>query len=282
MKKSKSILTRHTFLIIALQIIMVVLIALPQLDPYRQQLSEATKIPVDLFWIPFLAILVALSLIAFGRLSTHLVAPTEELVNQTKLGAASIAFHKKSMNFEEDHLKHFIESQALRSADLEVEITRMEAEVERTIELAAFSPDEISALKQQVEKTSEAKAELNAKLTDEQAKVAKQEKELVQLRRQLKQLSREESIDPRSEATEPAPPPPSAAAPISSILVARLKTPLSLINNLAWRLARSWEEISPAKIREGLEEISRNAEEQLELLKTYQAEENSEQNRKAL
>ncbi len=278
MKPSKSILARHALLIQTLQILIVVIIALPPLDPYRQQLADLAKLPVSAFWIPLLAILVLANLFVFRRIGAHLVVPTEELVNQTKLGSASIAFRKKSKNAEEDHLKHFIESQALRSADLEQEITRMEGEVERISEISKIAPDEYDELQDKLKATTEAKEKSESEVIAEKANVARLEKELLLLRRELKHANRElDTIrDENSQAPHPA-----DHAPLSSILVEKLKTPLSLINNLSWRLAKSWADTPPAQIREGLEEISRHSEEQLTLLKNYQHEEEQEQRRDA-
>ncbi len=274
MKNSKSILARHALLLQTLQVLIVVIIALPQLDPYRQQLAELTKLPVSFFWIPFLVLLLVFNFILIRRLGSHLVEPSEELVNQTKLGTASIAFKKKSMNFEEDHLKHFIESQALRSADLESEVNRMEGEIERVTELSKVTPDEFDALNAKLKTTADAKTASDAQVATEQENVAKLEKELLMLRRELKQANRDldtalEENDQHIHSSN--------HAPLSSILVEKLKTPLSLINNLSWRLAKSWADTPPAQVREGLEEITRHSEEQLELLKKYEAEEEDQQ-----
>ncbi len=276
MKTSKSILARHAFLIQSLQVLVVLLIALPPLAPYRQQLSELTHLPASAFWIPLLGILLLLNLALFRHIGSCLVEPTEELVNQTKLGTAGIAFKKKSKNFEEDHLKHFIESQALRSEDLETEVARMEGEVERIMELSKVSPEEFEALQRQLKSTVEAKEKSDSQIIAEQSKVAQLEKDLLLLQRELKQANRELE-NARAEADQSLHA--SDHAPLSSILVERLKTPLSLINNLSWRLAKSWAETPPSQVREGLEEITRQSEEQLELLKKYEREETEEERR---
>ncbi len=278
MKPSKSILARHALLIQTLQVLIVVIIALPPLDPYRQQLAELVKLPVSAFWIPLLAILVLANVFVFRRIRVHLVTPTEELVNQTKLGAASIAFKKKSMNAEEDNLKHFIESQALRSADLEQEVTRMEGEIERICEISKITPDEYDELQAKLKATTEAKEKSESEIIAEKGNVARLEKELLLLRRELKQANRDLDTlrDENSQVLHSG-----DHAPLSSILVEKLKTPLSLINNLSWRLAKSWADTPPAQIREGLEEISRHSEEQLTLLKKYERKEEQEQRRDA-
>ncbi|MBD5780820.1 hypothetical protein IEN85_15070 [Pelagicoccus sp. NFK12] len=274
MKTSKSILARHALLIQSLTVLIVVAIALPPLDPYRQQLAELSQLPVSAFWIPLLGLLLILNAMLFRRIGTHLVDPSEELVNQTKLGTASIAFKKKSKNFEEDHLKHFIESQALRSADLENEVSRMEGEIERISELSKVSPEAYEALQADLKASNEAKEKSDSQVIAEQSNVAKLEKELLLLRRELKQANRE--LETAREESEAQLLPDTQRGTLSSILVERLKTPLSLINNLAWRLAKSWADTPPAQVREGLEEITRQSQEQLELLKRYQSEEEEE------
>ncbi|MDQ8181179.1 hypothetical protein [Pelagicoccus sp. SDUM812005] len=278
MKTSKSILARHALLIQTLQVLIVVAIALPPLEPYRQQLSELIQLPVSALWIPLLGLLLVLNFLLFRRIGSHLVEPTEELVNQTKLGTASIAFKKKSKNFEEDHLKHFIESQALRSADLENEVSRMEGEIERITELSKVTPDEFDALQGQLKAVTEAKEKSDSQVIAEQSAVAKLEKELLLLRRELKQANREleTALEESDQQLRTG-----SHAPLSSILVERLKTPLSLINNLSWRLAKSWAETPPSQVREGLEQITRHSQEQLELLKKYEAEENENAQRDA-
>lgn len=279
MKDSKTILKGHLILNISLQTLIVLLIALPPLETYRSKLSDLTGLPSSAFWIPLLALLLLVNILIFRRIGRHLVAPLQELFNQTKLGSSSIAFKKKSMNSEEDHLKHFIESLTLRSADLEQEVARMEAEVERIAELAQTSPEEVEALQAKLKAAAVENEEFASKLVGEQSNAAKLEKEIVALRRELKQRNRElETLQGEVKLQVES----SESAPLTSILVERLKTPLSLINNLAWRLSKSWEETPPAKIREGLDEIGRHSEEQLELLKRYESETQSEQERDAL
>lgn len=277
MKDSKTILKRHLALCLTLQALIVVLIALPSLDPYRAKLAELTTLPTSAFWIPLLGLLLVANILVIRRVSRTLVSPLQDLVHQTKLGTASIAFKKKSMNAEEDHLKHYIESQALRSADLEQEVVRMENEVERITELAAVSPEEFERLQDKLKAAHQAADSHASQISAEQKKAEDLEKQISDLRRELKQANRElESLQSENqEATQ------AQAGSISSILVEKLNTPLNLINNLAWRLAKSWADTPPNKIREGLEEISRQSEEQLELLKKYHVEEDTQQNRDA-
>lgn len=273
MKTSKSILARHALLIQSLQVFVILIIALPPLEPYRQQVAELTRIPVSAFWIPILGILLIVNFLLFRRIGSRLVEPAEELVNQTKLGTASIAFKKKSKNSEEDHLKHFIESQALRSADLETEIARIEGEIERVTELSNVKPEEFEALSDKLKATSEAKERSDSQVIAEQSKVATLEKDLLLLRRELKRANRDLETF-REEGELPLP---DTHAPLSSILVEKLKTPLSLVNNLAWRLSKSWAESPPEQVDEGLEEIIRQSGEQLELLKKYEGDDDKKE-----
>lgn len=279
MKDSKTILNGHLFLSIALQALIVVLLALPPLEPWREKASELTTLPSTAFWIPLLGLMLVANVLIFRRVGKHFVEPFQSLYGQTKLGSSSIAFKKKSMNLEEDHLKHFIESQSLKSADLELEVGRMESEVERISQLANVSPDEIDALRAELKAAAVEKESVANKLISEQANAANLQKEIVTLRRELKQhkhelLTLQSETQQNAETTQ--------ENPLSSILVERLKTPLSLINNLAWRLAKSWADTPPAQIREGLEEITRHSEEQLELLKQYDSKSGNTGERKAL
>lgn len=279
MKESKTILARHSLLILTFQVLIVILVALPPLEPYRQQLAEIIHFPVSAFWIPLLAILTIVNLIALRRIRANLVRPLEDLVAQSKQGTVSIAFKNKSRNLEEDHLKHFIESQSLRSSDLELEVTRMEHEVESMIELTSVSPEEVESLRSKVAEAETQKEELSSEVVSEQTKAAKLENDLIAMRRELKQAKRElETLRNEAETETNI----GDLPPLTSILVEKLKTPLSLINNLAWRLSKSWADTPPAKVREGLEEISKHSEEQLALLKKYQVEETSEEERGAL
>lgn len=282
MKDSKTILNRHLWLSLSLQILIVILIALPPLEPYRVKLSEATTLPISAFWIPLLALLLGANVLLFKQLSSHFVLPFQDLFKQTKLGSSSIAFKKKSMNFEEDHLKHFIESQALRSSELVQEVARMEAEVERVNELAAISPEEIDTLQNKLRAIAGENEEFSNKLVEEQANTTKLEKEILALRRELKRTNRELETIQNQERSHSFDSQAATSSPLSSILVEKLKTPLSLINNLAWRLAKSWADTSPAKIREGLQEITRHSEEQLEVLRRYENEMQSGEERDAL
>jgi len=280
-KDSKTILNRHLWLSLSLQVLIVILIALPPLEPYRTKISEVTNLPTSAFWIPLLVLLLFANGLLFRHLSSHLVHPFQELFKQTKLGSSSIAFKTKSKNFEEDHLKHFIESQALRSSEMEQEISRMENEVERINALAQISPEEIDALKRKLSAAADVQEEYSAQLAVEQSNSTKLEKEIFSLRRELKQSYRDfETL--QNEAATQAIESPQENPPLSSILVEKLKTPLSLINNLAWRLSQSWADTPPAKIREGLKEITRHSEEQLELLKRYENEAGDEEQRDAL
>lgn len=269
MKSSKTILTRHLVLGVLLQVLVVLLIALPALEPYRIQAAELSGIPRSALWIPLLGILVVAHLFMLRRLLTHVVHPVQELVHQTRLGSASFAFKKKSMNSEEDHLKHFIESHSLKYAEMEQEVTRMENEVERISELAKTPPEEIDALRQNLDKATRKAEDQVGKLAAEQKRANDLERDMESLRRDLKRRGRElESL--REELSEQSSD--GEDAPLHSILAERLRNPLNLINNLSWRLAKSWADTPPSQIREGLEEISRQSEEQLELLKKYQVE----------
>lgn len=285
MKESKTILNQRIALSLLLQIAVVVAIALPELEPYRDQVSELTSFSKTLFWIPLLGLLFLLQLVILTGIGKKIVAPLEELVNQTKLGAKSIAFQKKSKNFEEDHLKHFIESQALRAIDLEAEVNRVELELERISQVAKTPPEEIDAMRKQIETADQAESELKEKIEEEKSKAVELDKKIADLRRQLKATKLElETIlfnqkkagFESGETKESAAPAQVEVAeedetPLPTNLIDRMLTPLNLINNLSWRLAKSWEETPPAKIREGLEEISKQSEDQIDLLKEYRS-----------
>lgn len=266
MKKSKTILTQHFLLIATLQVLILLVANLPHLDPYRQKLADSSSIPIAVFWVLALAVLLIGTQLIQRRLGSRLVEPLEELVNQTKLGAASIAFKKKSKNTEEDHLKHFIESQAFRSEELEQEVGRMEGEVERIMANSQVSPEELESLRDQLQTKEHFTQNLATQLEFEQSKGAKLEKELLQLRRDL--LHRNRELDELRETSGVASGSDHSLT-ISSDLVENLATPLKLINNLSWRLAKSWDETTPAQIREGLEELCKQSEEPLKLLKLY-------------
>lgn len=269
-KPSKSILSRHAVYLLVIQVVIVVLIALPQLDPYKLQLAQATKAPVSFLWIPPLLLLIVANVLLFRRMRERLVTPNEELVNQTKLGTASIAFKKKSMNAEEDDLKHFIESQVFRSEELELEVSRLENELEHISKISKITPEEHDALLTKLKKAKEEKQAMDEKLQSGEKKIQSFEKENLLLRRELKQKDRElETLQEESREQLLS----NNQDPQNTLLVGKLKTPLSLINNLSWRLAKSWAETSPAQIKEGLEEINRHSEEQLELLKRFETEE---------
>ena len=279
MKDSKTILRGYLIFTLALHTLIVLLIALPTLDTYRSKISDLSGLPSSAFWIPLLGLLLLTNFFVFRRLGVEFVEPFRELLNQTKLGSSTIAFKKKSMNSEEDHLKHFIESLTLRSADLEQEVAHMEAEVERIGALANTSPQEIEALNAKLKAAAAENEAFASKLASEQSNAATLQKEILSLRRELKQRNRQlETLQgeakPQTDSTE--------TAPLSSILVERLKTPLNLINNLAWRLSKSWDETPPAKIREGLDEISKHSEEQLELLKRFENGSSGKTEREAL
>ncbi|MBC2607000.1 hypothetical protein [Pelagicoccus albus] len=268
MKDSKTILNRQVALSLLFQILIVALLALPQLDEYRQQLAEITKLPTSAFWIPLLGILLLGNFLILSRIGTSLVEPLEELVDQTRMGAATIAFHKKSKNAEEDHLKHFIESQSLRTADMEQEIVRMENEVDRISELAKTSPEEIDALRMEIANLQSAKEDSDSQILKEQTNAAGLEKELIAIRRELKMRNRElETV--RNESAALAKETAEDGRPMSVVLAEKLKTPLNVIRNLAGRLSQSWEDTPPSQIRDGLEEISKQSEEQFAVLKKY-------------
>lgn len=281
MKESKAILTRHLVLSLILQALAVIIIALPPLEPYRVQVANLTQIPVSALWIPILGIFLIINYFILRRIGQFLVAPSEELVNQTKLGASSFAFKKKSKNAEEDHLKHFIESICVRSVGLEQELNRMENEIERMNDAAKISPDEIDQLRGKVDK-AEAKSVESAKLlATEQERSTRLEKELAASKRELKHALREleeirDDFDNRSAKTTKQELEVVSAGEPTSILVERLRNPLNLINNLSWRLAKSWADTPPSQIREGLQEICKQSEEQLELLKKYRVTERSD------
>lgn len=290
MKESKTILNQRIALSLLLQIAVVVIIALPELEPYRDQISEQTSFSKTLFWIPLLGLLFLLQLMILSGIGKKIVAPLEELVNQTKLGAKSIAFQKKSKNLEEDHLKHFIESQALRAIDLEAEVNRVELELERISQVAKTPPEEIDAMRAQIETADQAKADLKEKIEEEKANTAEIDKKMQELRRQLKAKKLEletvlfnqkkagfeavesNEVETQTETETQV----DDDSPLPTSLIDRLLTPLNLINNLSWRLAKSWEETPPAKIREGLEEISKQSEDQIELLKQHRNRDNEE------
>lgn len=271
---------------LGLQTAAFLVITLPPLAPYREKFASLFRLPTEALWIPVLVIAVIVNYLIFKRIGKHLVVPAEELVNQTKLAASSFAFKKKSMNAEEDHLKHFIESICLRSVELEQEVTRMENEVERIAETTSITPDDIDSLNMKIENSEKKTLETSKLLANEQERSNQLEKELAEAIRDRKRALRE--LETLKEEIENAVPPPPAPAPEvvasndepTSLLVERLRNPLNLINNLSWRLARSWADTPPSQIREGLEEICKQSEEQLELLKKYRS--TSEKERDAL
>lgn len=249
-----------------MQVLIVVLIALPALAEYRQRAAELLRIPLSAIWIPLLAILLIVDFIILKRLHTYIGNPLRHLVKQTKLGSASFAFKKKSMNFEEDHLKHFIESQALKVNEMEQEVNRMEVEVDRAVSVSKVSPEELDALEQKLEKATLALEGQLKQLADSDNARTQLEREVESLKRSLKEANRElDALKREATAREEE----GEEASFSSILVEKLKDPLTLINNLSWRLAKAWADTPMTQMREGLEEISKQSEEQLELLKKY-------------
>lgn len=265
----------------------ILLISLPPLASTREQLSTGTGIPGSTLWIPVLAITLVANYLIFKRIGKRLVVPSEELVSQTKLAASSFAFKKKSMNAEEDHLKHFIESICLRSVELEQEVNRMENEVERISESTSITPDDIDALNDKVTNAEEKFVASSKELANEQERSARLEKELSEAIRERKRALRDlETLREDLENAAPPPPPEVIASneesEPTSLLVERLRNPLNLINNLSWRLARSWADTPPSQVREGLEEICKQSEEQLELLKKYRSTSDEDSERDAL
>ncbi|MDQ8184887.1 hypothetical protein [Pelagicoccus sp. SDUM812002] len=285
MKESKYILNQRIALSFFLQAAIVTLIALPELDPYRAQLSELSTLPEKYFWIPLLILMLLLQMPILSGIGTKVVDPLEELVNQTKLGANSIAFKKKSQNSEEDHLKHFIESQALRAIDLEAEVNRLEGEIERINQVAETPPEEIDEMREKIAKADQTKAALQNTIAEEKSKTEEQEKRGNELRRQLKATKleletvlfnqRRSRMEPAELESEVLPSesvqPTEFDETLPTSLVEKLLTPLNLIHNLSWRLAKAWAETPPAQIREGLEEISMQSENQIALLKQHRA-----------
>ncbi|MDQ8201373.1 hypothetical protein [Pelagicoccus sp. SDUM812003] len=268
MKKSHSILVNHLQIGLVAKAALFAFAALPQLQETRELLSSQIHVPADLLWILALVAIVAIDLGLLKRLKTRLVSPLEHLVDQTKLGANTFAFKKKSMNKEEDHLKHFIESHALKLVDLEQEVARMEDEVHKVERYSAFSPSDIEELQAAVKDAQEATREAEKQIASLESRAESLETEKKELRKELKASLREledlqNSLAKRSAKS-------GETADLSSVLIEKLRDPLALISNLSWRLSKSWDDTPPARIREGLDEIGRQAEEQLALLKKYE------------
>ena len=282
MKDSKSLLARHFALSILLQILAVVVIALPPLADARAAAAQALRMPPTALWIPILGLLILGNALLMRRLGTFIVEPLVHLVNQTKLGASTFAFKKKSMNAEEDTLKHFIEAQALRHAEMEQEVIRMEEVAQRAEEVSRITPLQLAEIEGKLEAAA-IKADKNRQhISNLEKAKADLERQVDELKRELKHRYRELEDLREGSSLRPAPAERADGGSLSSLLAERLKGPLSLISNLSWRLSKSWAELPPAQIRDGLQEISQHAEEQLEVLKKYQTSKPADDGRNAI
>lgn len=281
MKDSKTILFRHFILSVLLETLAIAAIAMPSLQPARERVAAALHVPQSALWIAALALLVLLNAFLARRLRSHLVEPLVHLVNQTKLGAASFAFKKKSMNTEEDTLKHFIESNSLRFAEMEQEVQRMEELVQRAESVSKLTPDQVAQIEQSRDDALEKAQQTELRLAEAEKELIALERRVDELKRELKTRNRElESIRLGDEAV--AAPIGNGAANFAYMLAEKLHNPLSLIANLSWRLAKSWDVTSPIQFRDAMSEINKQSEEQLEMLKKYQRRDNDAEERDAI
>jgi len=236
------------------------------LATFSPLLSESglANAPVERRFAGAIGIMLIVNTLVFLRLKRLLVDPYESLSRQTKLEAAAFAFKQRSSSAEEDQLKHFIEKITLRTVDLRDEINRLESELAQANESVGLPPSQISALRQAAEAARLANGEKEHELTAVKERNIRLGKELERVRERLVQsqleLKRRQLEKPGigfsgdyKQAGGPA--------------LEHLHDPLSLINNLSWRLAKTWTETPPAKVMEGLEEISRLSEELLDLVK---------------
>lgn len=264
MKDSKTIITQHLLSTLFIQVIFVLSIALPQLEPLRTAAEQNLRLPAGTMWIVLFAILFVCTAILLGRLYKRISTPLSQLVEQTKVGTASFAFKTKSMVAEEDFLKHYIEGKALKFAEIEQEILNMQEEIEKVEAISKISPEEHQALSTKIAKIEGEAKELQEQLAEEQQTNAKLTSNLNTTEKALSKTSRVLEQN-RLEQNAPTPEPPNQA-PITEHLP-RITTTLSLIANLSWRLAKSWAESSPADMRDGFQEINRHSQEQLDALK---------------
>ncbi len=268
MKDSKTILLRYLLLAAALQVAVILFLALQPLEHIRATVADAIRLPAHTLWIPLLVLLVGSDLLILRRLDRLLAKPFQQLVRQTKHGNSNFAFKTRSMNLEEDHLKHFVESLSLRHGEMEQELVRMETELDKAVATSKVSPEQLDQLNAKLEKAGQDSEELLRQIAELEKAKSAVERELGTTRSNLRLRSQE--LTELQNATMGRSSGTSQDASPSSILIEKLRNPLALISNLAWRLAKSWDETPMAQVREGLEEISKQSQEQLELLKKYQ------------
>ena len=267
MKSIKSIHTRYLLASTAIHSLLILFLALPALDEIRAKIAELGGLTQSSLWIPAIVLIVAVNYVILKLFKRTISEPILHVAKEIELNKpGTYAFKSISENAEEKALKHFVESQSLRTAEMEILIEDLEIERDqamRELEVALEKTErsakelvEALASKSDIRETAE---RLKAKNT-----VLKQELETARKQKVGNEVQKraDEIYAQMERAVE------SAAYKkiwLPSVLQ-ELKTPAKIIRDLANRIDRSWGDTSLNKLKHEVDEISRQCVSQLKLL----------------
>jgi len=234
----------------------------------RETIAGLGGLAAEALWIPSIVLVVAVNYTILKIFKRTISEPLLHIAQEIELNKpGSYAFKSTSRNEEEKALKHFVESQSLRSTEMETQIDDLENERDHAKKDLEVALEKAARATQELEETLVAKAEIRETAERLKAKntVFKQELDTERANKVGNEVQKraDEIYHQMERAVE--------AAAYKKIwlpsILEEVKTPAKLISDIATRIERSWDDTPLNKLKIEVEEINRHCDEQLRLLK---------------
>ncbi|MGY8696765.1 MAG: hypothetical protein ACKVGW_21530 [Verrucomicrobiia bacterium] len=267
MKSIKTQLQRAFSLCIALQIVAVIFMTIPQLEGTRTSLAEILGLSTNLLWLPITALLAIAFFGVLKALGLVVAKPIESLARHARDGeSANYVFQKKSVLDEKNTLKRVFEKQSSKVKEVEDLFEDLTTSLKQANEQVATHTAQSERQSREIEQYEQSQYELrviNQSLSAEnetlQSTLNTERK--TKVGREVK-MRAEEIYSQMERAVAQA----SARSIWIPNLIEQLKAPTEAIANLAQNLESNWQKTSIEQISEEIAEISLQSDLQRELL----------------
>ena len=274
MKSIQTQLQRAFSLCIALQIVAVIFMTIPQLEETRIGLAESLGLSTNLLWLPITALLAIAFFGVLKALGFVVAKPIESLARHARdRESADYVFHKKSVLDEENTLKRVFEKQSSKVKAVEDLFEDLTSSLKQANEQVATHTAQSERQSREIEKYEQSQYELrviNQSLSAEnetlQSSLNTERK--TKVGREVK-MRAEEIYSQMERAVAQA----SARSIWIPNLIEQLKAPTEAIANLSQNLESNWQKTSIEQISEEIAEISLQSDLQRELLGNLSPEE---------
>ncbi|MDQ8181123.1 hypothetical protein [Pelagicoccus sp. SDUM812005] len=267
MKASSSILTVHLAAIVVAQVAALAVLCYSELAEFRTSIEDELGISRDALWIIVGVAIVVFTLLIFRDLKRKVISPIEQIVQETKQGGSSFAFKKRSYTSEEDCLKHYLEGQSLRHAEMEQEVVRMEEEAAKARSVAEVSPEEFWGLREALSKARSRIEEYRKELDLRDKELARADDSLKVSESELRRISIElEELRKREQARLDGS---HESLSIPRSRLNELQRSLSEICKESRHFKGEWANSTPTAVRDAFSTISARASEQWDALSVH-------------